>query len=82
MCPFVIIIIKRYDVIAYVFITSVYIFKSLRKISGIVIGVLLLQIIFVGLNFISIDQNLLYIIKGLIILLACAVDMRKYLARK
>ena len=38
-CPFVIIIIKRYDVIAYVFITSVYIFKSLRKISGIVIDV-------------------------------------------
>ena len=52
------------------------------KISGIVIGVLLLQIIFVGLNFLSVDQNMLYIIKGLIILVACAIDMRKYLARK
>ncbi|HAB00313.1 MAG TPA: beta-methylgalactoside transporter, partial [Ruminococcaceae bacterium] len=47
-----------------------------------VIGVFLLQIIFVGLNFLSVDQNMLYIIKGLIILIACAIDMRKYLARK
>ncbi len=46
------------------------------------IGVLLLQIIFTGLNFLSVDQNLLYIIKGLIILVACAIDMRKYLAKK
>ena len=52
------------------------------KISGIVIGVFLLQIIFVGLNFLSVDQNLLYVIKGMIILVACAIDMRKYLARK
>ena len=52
------------------------------KISGIVTGVFLLQIIFVGLNFLSVSANLLYIIKGLIILVACAIDMRKYLARK
>ena len=52
------------------------------KISGIVIGVFLLQIIFVGLNFLSVDANMLYVIKGLIILVACAIDMRKYLARK
>ena len=48
----------------------------------IVIGVLLLQIIFVGLNFLSVDANMLYVIKGLIILVACAIDMRKYLARR
>ena len=52
------------------------------KISGIVIGVFLLQIIFVGLNFLSVDANMLYVIKGLIILAACSIDMRKYLARK
>lgn len=52
------------------------------KISGIVVGVFLLQIIFVGLNFLSVDANMLYVIKGLIILVACAIDMRKYLARK
>ena len=46
------------------------------------VGVLLLQIIFTGLNFLSVDANMLYIIKGLIILIACAIDMRKYLVRK
>lgn len=70
------------DAIAACVIGGVSFVGGTGKIGGIVIGVLLLQIIFVGLNFISIDQNLLYIIKGLIILLACAVDMRKYLAKR
>ena len=39
-------------------------------------------IIFVALNFLSINANLQYIIKGLIILVVCAIDMRKYLVRK
>ena len=55
---------------------------GIGRISGIVVGVLLLQIIFTGLNFLSVDANMLYIIKGLIILVACAIDMRKYLVRK
>lgn len=69
------------DAIAACVIGGVSFVGGTGKISGIVIGVLLLQIIFVGLNFLSVDQNMLYIIKGLIILLACAVDMRKYLKR-
>lgn len=70
------------DAIAACVIGGVSFVGGTGKIGGIVIGVLLLQIIFVGLNFLSVDQNLLYIIKGLIILLACAIDMRKYLARR
>ncbi len=70
------------DAIAACVIGGVSFVGGTGKISGIVIGVLLLQIIFVGLNFLSVDQNLLYIIKGLIILLACAIDMRKYLTKK
>ena len=31
---------------------------------------------------IKLNQNLQYIIKGLIILVACSIDMRKYLVRK
>lgn len=69
------------DAIAACVIGGVSFVGGTGKISGIVIGVLLLQIIFVGLNFLSVDQNMLYIIKGLIILLACAVDMRKHMAR-
>lgn len=52
------------------------------KISGIVLGVFILRIIFAALTFLGIDPNLQYIIKGGIILFACALDMRKYLAKK
>ena len=70
------------DAIAACVIGGVSFVGGTGKISGIVIGVFLLQIIFVGLNFLSVDANMLYIIKGLIILVACAIEMRKYLARK
>lgn len=70
------------DAIAACVIGGVSFVGGTGKISGIVIGVFLLQIIFVGLNFLSVDANMLYVIKGLIILAACAVDMRKYLARR
>ncbi|MEQ2757155.1 beta-methylgalactoside transporter [Hominifimenecus microfluidus] len=70
------------DAIAACVIGGVSFVGGIGKISGIVIGVLLLQIIFAGLNFLSVDANMLYIIKGLIILIACAIDMRKYLVRK
>lgn len=70
------------DAIAACVIGGVSFVGGTGKISGIVIGVLLLQIIFVGLNFLSVSANMLYAIKGLIILFACALDMRKYLAKK
>ena len=70
------------DAIAACVIGGVSFVGGTGKISGIVVGVLLLQIIFTGLTFLSISQNMLYIIKGLIILAACAIDMRKYLVRK
>ena len=70
------------DAIAACVIGGVSFVGGTGKISGIVVGVLLLQIIFAGLNFLSVSANMLYIIKGMIILIACAIDMRKYLARR
>ena len=70
------------DAIAACVIGGVSFVGGTGKVGGIIVGVLLLQIIFVGLNFLSVDQNMLYIIKGLIILLACAIDMRKYLKKR
>lgn len=70
------------DAIAACVIGGVSFVGGTGKISGVVIGVVLLRIIFVALNFLSINQNYQYIIKGLIILVACAIDMRKYLVRK
>lgn len=70
------------DAIAACVIGGVSFVGGTGKISGVVLGVFLLRIIFVALNFLSINANLQYIIKGLIILIACAIDMRKYLVRK
>ena len=70
------------DAIAACVIGGISFVGGIGKVSGAIIGVLLLQVIFVGLNFLSVDPNLLYIVKGLIILVACAIDMRKYLVRK
>ena len=70
------------DAIAACVIGGVSFVGGIGKISGVIMGVVLLRIIFVGLTFLGIDSNMQYIIKGLIILVACAIDMRKYLVRK
>ncbi|MGM9522360.1 MAG: galactose/methyl galactoside ABC transporter permease MglC [Oscillospiraceae bacterium] len=70
------------DAIAACVIGGVSFVGGIGHIRGIVIGVFLLRLIFVGLNMISIDQNLQYLIKGAIILFACAIDMRKYLVKR
>ena len=70
------------DAIAACVIGGVSFVGGIGKIRGIVIGVLMLRLIFVGLNMIGINQDLFYIIKGGIILFACALDMRKYLVKK
>lgn len=70
------------DAIAACVIGGVSFVGGTGKISGIVLGVFILRIIFVALNMLSIDQNLQFLIKGAIILFACALDMRKYLTKK
>ncbi len=70
------------DAIAACVIGGVSFVGGTGKIGGVILGVVLLRLIFVGLNFLGIDANMQYIIKGLIILIACAIDMRKYLVRK
>ncbi len=70
------------DAIAACVIGGVSFVGGIGKIRGVIIGVMLLRIIFVGLTFLSIPNEMQYIIKGLIIIVACAIDMRKYLAKK
>ncbi len=70
------------DAIAACVIGGVSFVGGIGKIRGVITGVVLLRIIFVGLTFLRIDSNMQYVIKGLIILVACALDMRKYLVKK
>ena len=70
------------DAIAACVIGGVSFVGGTGKISGIIMGVFVLRIIFVALTMLGVDSSSLYIIKGAIILCACALDMRKYLVKK
>lgn len=70
------------DAIAACVIGGVSFNGGMGKISGIVTGVIMLQIITVALQWLKVSTNLQYIIKGVIILTAVAIDMRKYLVKK
>ena len=70
------------DAIAACVIGGVSFVGGTGKISGILMGVFILRIIFVALTMLSVDSASIYIIKGAIILCACALDMRKYLVKK
>lgn len=70
------------DAIAACVIGGVSFVGGTGKISGIVMGVFILRIIFVALNMLGIDPSMQNVIKGAIILCACALDMRKYLVKK
>ena len=70
------------DAIAACVIGGVSFVGGTGKISGIVMGVLVLRIIFIALTMLGVSSSSLYIIKGAIILCACALDMRKYLVKK
>lgn len=52
------------------------------NVPGVVIGVIILQAINYSLYFLGVNAYLQFIIKGIIIILAVAIDVRKYLAKK
>ena len=52
------------------------------KISGIFVGVLVFELLKVSLQFLGVDPSYQYIVQGLVIVIAVAVDLRKYLAKK
>ena len=52
------------------------------SIPGVLIGTVILQFINYGLNYVGISPYWQYIIKGMIIILAVSIDVRKYLDKK
>jgi methyl-galactoside transport system permease protein len=70
------------DAIAACVIGGVSFVGGIGKISGVLLGVFLMQLIINGMTFIGISGNTTYIIKGAVILIACIIDMRKYLTKK
>jgi methyl-galactoside transport system permease protein len=52
------------------------------KISGILIGVLVFELLKISLQFLGVETSCTYIVQGLVIIIAVALDLRKYLAKK
>lgn len=52
------------------------------RVSGILIGVLVFEILKSSMQFLKIDTSWQYIVQGTVIVVAVALDLRKYLAKK
>ena len=70
------------DAIASCVVGGVSMSGGIGTVGGIVTGVLIFTVINYGLSFIGVNMYWQYIVKGLIILLAVVVDMRKFAKRK
>jgi methyl-galactoside transport system permease protein len=70
------------DAISACVIGGVSFFGGVGTIMGVVIGSILLQSINYSLYFLGVNAYMQYIIRGLIIIIAVAIDVRKYIARR
>jgi methyl-galactoside transport system permease protein len=52
------------------------------KVSGILIGVLVFEVLKIAMQFMGLKSDYTYIVQGLVIIIAVALDLRKYLAKK
>ena len=51
-------------------------------IPGILVGVLVFEVLKIVLQFLGVESSYTYIAQGLVIIIAVALDLRKYLAKK
>ncbi|NLY36329.1 MAG: galactose/methyl galactoside ABC transporter permease MglC [Tissierellia bacterium] len=70
------------DAIAACVVGGVSFSGGVGTIPGVLIGAVLLQFINYGLNFIGVNPYLQIIIKGVIIIVAVSIDVRKYIEKK
>jgi methyl-galactoside transport system permease protein len=70
------------DAIAACVVGGVSTSGGLGTVQGVLAGVLIFAVINYGLTFIGMDPNLQFIVKGLIIVVAVAIDVRKYQFRR
>lgn len=55
---------------------------GIGRVSGILIGVMVFEILKSSLQFLGVDTSYQYIVQGCVIIIAVALDLRKYLAKK
>ncbi|SIQ60825.1 methyl-galactoside transport system permease protein [Alkalispirochaeta americana] len=69
------------DAIAACVVGGISFSGGIGKVSGAIAGVLMFTIISYGMTFMGLDQYYQYIIKGVIIVVAVALDNKKYLKK-
>ena len=70
------------DAIAACTIGGVSTNGGVGKVSGVLVGVLVFEVLKICLQFLGVDPAYTYIAQGLVIVIAVALDLRKYLAKK
>lgn len=70
------------DAIAACVVGGVSTSGGIGTIGGVITGVLIFQVLNYGLAFIGVNPYIQFIIKGLIIIIAVAIDIQKYIKKK
>ena len=70
------------DAIAASTIGGVSTTGGVGSVPGVLVGVLVFELMKVALQFMGVNSSYTYIVQGLVIILAVAIDIRKYLAKK
>ena len=70
------------DAISAVVVGGVSFSGGVGTIQGVVVGAVIMQAIVYALQFLGINPYIQYIIRGLIIILAVSIDVRKYIVKK
>ena len=70
------------DAISAVVVGGVSFSGGVGTIQGVVIGAIIMQAIVYALQFLGINPYIQYIIRGLIVILAVSIDVRKYIVKK
>ena len=52
------------------------------KVSGILIGVLVFELLKIAMQFMGVEPSYTYILQGIVIIIAVSLDIRKYIAKK
>lgn len=55
---------------------------GIGRVSGVLLGVMIFEVLKSAMQFLRIDTSYQYIVQGVVIIIAVALDLRKYLAKK
>ncbi|MEG0751417.1 MAG: beta-methylgalactoside transporter [Oscillospiraceae bacterium] len=55
---------------------------GIGRVSGVLIGVLVFELLKIAMQFMGVEVSYTYIVQGIVIIIAIALDIRKYVAKK